>query len=97
MVANLARVIGQAGAAGFFVTGFESVEEGLQWRLGVDDNILAAGQLHHQIGTQPSGFCGHRLLLGEIAIGEHAGDLDHAAQLNLAPASAHVRSSQRAH
>ena len=97
MIAHLPRMIGQAGAPGFFVGGFESIEKGLQRRFRIDHNVLAAGQLHHQIRTQPSRLRGHRLLLGEIAIREHARDLDHAPQLNFSPAPAHIGSAQRPH
>ena len=40
MIAHLARMIGQAGAARLFVVGFECIEESLQRRLGVDHDIL---------------------------------------------------------
>ncbi len=69
----------------------------MQRRLRIHDHVLAAGQLHNQVRTQPSRFRGHRLLLGEIAVREHAGDLDHAPQLDFSPAPAHVGSAQRPH
>ena len=58
---------------------------------------LPPGKLHHKIRTQPARLGGHGFLLGKIAVRKHAGDLDHAPQLNLSPASAHVRSAQRPH
>ena len=90
-------MVGQTRPPGFFVGSLKGIEKGLQRRLRIHHNVLAAGQLHHQVRTQPSSFCGHGLLLGEVAIGEHAGDLDHAPQLNLSPAPAHVGSAQRPH
>ncbi len=39
--------------------------------------------------------CDHGFLFDEVAILQHAREFDHAAQLNLTPASAHMRSTQR--
>jgi hypothetical protein len=96
VVAHLPRMIGQTRPTRVFVVSLEGIEERLQWRLCIDHDVLASRQLHDQIRPQPAALGIHGFLLGKIAIGEHAGDLDHAAQLNFSPASADVRSSQRA-
>ena len=89
MIADLARVFAEFDTAYFVVGGFDRFEIRLQWRLRVHHYVLAAGQLHNQIGTQ-SAIAGTDCdLLVEIAESSHAGDLDHALQLNFSPASAH--------
>ncbi len=97
MIANLPGMVREARAAGFFIIGFKSFEEGLQRRFGIDHDALAAGQLHHQIRTYSASLCGYGFLLGEVAVRKHARDLDHAAQLNFSPAPANVGSAQSAH
>ena len=97
MIADLPRMIGQAGAAGIFVGGFESIEEGLQRSFRIHHDMLSARKFHDQIRTKPAVFCSHGLLLGEIAIGKHARDLNHAPQLNFSPTPADVRRAQCPH
>ena len=72
------------------------VEHALQRRLGVDDDVLAAGQADDQVRAQhvvSSPASG--ALLDEVAVADHPGELDHVAQLHLAPLAAGVRLAQR--
>ena len=72
------------------------VEVGLERRLRVDDDALAAGQLDDEVGPeQPSLVVALARLLDEVAVREHAGQLDDALELHLAPAAADVRRAQR--
>ena len=81
---------GEQLLARLFVRRLERAQVGVERRLGVDDDLLAAGQPHDR---RPAGS-GHRrrrlnrALLGEIAVLDHPGELDDALQLQLAPAAA---------
>ena len=69
----------------------ERLEVCLPGTLGVDDHGLSAGQLDDEVGAQAP-FLGSEVMLGlEVAVLEHAGHLDHATELDLAPAAADVR------
>ncbi len=53
---------------------------------------LAPRQLHDHVGTQLAAiFTGQRVLLVEVAVRQHPGHLDHAFELDLAPAATRVR------
>ena len=52
MRAHLLRVLFEPFLARILGRRFERFEVGLQRHLGVDDDVLAAGQLHPQVGTQ---------------------------------------------
>ena len=72
------------------------VQERVERHLGVDDDVLAAGEVDHQVGAQqpPSSVpCGH--LLGEVAAVHQPGELDDPAQVQLAPAAPDLRLAQR--
>ena len=56
-------------------------------RLRVDEDGAPSGQPHHQVGPQHAVFAAHRDLLGEVAMVHQAGQLDGAAQVDLAPAA----------
>ena len=58
---------------------------------------LPPGRRTSRSGRSAPVFGRAALLLAEVAPCEHAGHLDDAAQLHLAPAAAHVRGAQRAH
>ena len=77
MIADLARMIRKTRTPRIFVSGFECVKESLQRRLGIHDNVFAAGQLHHQIGTQSTALGSNGLLLSKVAVRKHARDFDH--------------------
>ena len=95
------RALGARGrdlrAADFVVGGFDRFEVRLQRSLGVDYDILVAGQLHDQVGTQAAVAGVDRDLLVEIAVGLHAGDFDHALQLDFSPTAANRWRAQSFH
>ena len=82
-----AHVVGVVGLGGFQVRGERD--------LGVDHDVLAAGQPHHHVGAQRAVRRGHGDLLVEVAAGAHPGQFDHPAQLQLAPAAPGLRPAQR--
>ena len=68
----------------------------LDRHLRVDDDALAAGELHDEIGPEQAALVvAAALLRAEVAVVEHAGELDDALQLHLAPAAADVGGAQR--
>ena len=67
----------------------------MQRRLGVDDHLLAAGQLDDEVGPQQAVSVGDRGLLDEVAVRRHPRQLDDASELQLAPAPARLRLAQR--
>ena len=82
VVAHLACVIGEPRVA-FAVVCLQPGEVRVERRL--DDDVRS---------QQSSVRIGGGRLLDEVAVGDHAGVLDHALQLNLAPASADMRRPQ---
>ena len=58
---------------------------------------LPPGQVDDQVRAQRRLVAGDRGLLGEVAVPDHAGELDHVAELHLAPLPAGVRLAQRGH
>ena len=68
---------------------------GLKRHLGIHHHLMTIGQVHDQVGPQPAVVQG--FLLHEIAVFDHAGQFDHALELDFAPAAAHRRGTQRAH
>ena len=56
---------------------------------------LPPGRRTIDVGAEAAVLGGGDALLVEVAVGEHAGDLDDAAELDLAPAAAHRRRAQR--
>jgi hypothetical protein len=62
------------------------------------DDGSTTGQPHDEIRADGLAVVvEERLLLGEIAVVEHAGHLDHAPQLHFPPTAAHVRLAKRLH
>ena len=62
------------------------LEEGRHGGLGVDDEVLAAGQLDHHVGAHLPAVPAHAgHLLVEVAPGQQPGMLEDAPQLHLAP------------
>ena len=73
-------------------------EVGVDRHLRVDDDALAARQLHDHVGPkQAAGVVALALLLVEVAVLDHPCELDDALQLHLAPAAAHVWRPQCGH
>ncbi len=91
MVAHLARVITELGEPLLVVVALERLEVRLAGALRIDDDGLRARQLHDEIGAQAAVVGPDVVLRLEIAVLEHAGHLDDAAELDLAPAAADVR------
>ena len=87
----------QPGRPGRLVAGLHRLEVADERDLGVDHHLLAAGELHDQVGAQRAVVAADAGLLDEVAMREHAGGLDHATQLQLAPPAAHLRCPQGAH
>jgi hypothetical protein len=78
-----------------FRLGLACGEVGLQRCLGIDHHLSTAGQLDHEIGSRPALVAVESHLLAEIAVVEHARELDDATQLELSPASPHVGRLER--
>ena len=97
VVAQQPRVLGQVPVAVDVTGGVVGVQEGLQRRLGVDHHLLAAGHVHDQVGAQGAIVVAHRHLLGEVAVADHAGHLDHVSQLHLPPAATRLGLAQGRH
>ena len=77
------------------VLALDGLQVGGERDLGVDDDLLAAGEAHDQVGAEHAVAVVTRRLLGEVAVLDHAGHLDHPAQLHLAPPAAGLRRPQR--
>ena len=86
---------GEPGFAHGLVGGLGGFEVGRERDLGVHHDVLAPGQVDHHVGAQLPVAGGHRCLLVEVAAGAHSGQLDHAAQLHLAPAAPGLGPAQR--
>src|SRR5438270_6687089 len=78
------------------VVAVDRVEVRVDRDLRVDDDRLAARQLHDEVGAQQRPFVVARARLRlEVAVVEHPRELDNALQLQLPPLAAHVRRAQR--
>jgi len=83
VAADNTGVLLELGDAICFVTGFKRFEVGLHGSLGVDRDGFAAGELDDHVGADLAlGF-----LLDEIDVLNHAGEFDHALELDFAPAT----------
>ena len=93
--AQLPGVLTLEDDARLVVVRIDQLEEGVERDLGVDDHVPSPGHVHDQVGTKTAvlGAGGH--LLVEVTVLEHAGHLDHPAQLDLAPAPPSLRRAQR--
>ena len=76
------------------VVGGEGVEVGVERHLGVDDHRPAAREPHDHVGSLVPLRAGEVHLLLEVAVLDHAGQLDRTPQVQLAPLAAHVRLAQ---
>ena len=74
---------------------FDGLEVRRQRHLRVDEDDRVAGKRDRHVGAALAVFAVERLLLAEVAIRFHAGQLDDAAQLHLAPLAAGRRIAQR--
>jgi len=98
VLAHLAGVVAQPREPLVVVPRPERLEVRLPGELRVDDDALATGERHDEVGAQPPVLEGDVLLRLEVAVLDHAGHLDHAPKLDLAPAPADVRPvAERAH
>ena len=97
VLAELARVIGEPRAPLAVVSRLDRLEVRGERRLRVDDDVPAAGEVDDEIGAHAALVRRDRLLLLEVAVVEHAGELDHAPELKLAPAAARLRRAERLH
>ena len=97
VVANLACVGVEMSGNLIRVVGFEGLEVTFERRLGIDHDGAPVRQLDHEVGPQQSIFGGYAVLLEEVAVGDHAGELDDAPELKLSPAAANLRGAQRGH
>ena len=97
--ADLPRVFAEERLAAGFVWRLERLQIRIERRLRVDDDVLAAGQPDDDVGPHAAVAVavGDRELLFEVAVLDHAGQLDDALQLQLAPAAADARPFERVH
>ena len=95
VLAQQPGVIAQVAQALLLVARLVGVEHALQRCLGVDHDVLAAGHVDDQVGPQHRPVVAQRGLLDEVAVAHHPGELDHVAQLHLAPLAAGVGLAQR--
>ena len=94
VLARLPRVALQVDPPLGFDLGLLGVEEGVERDLRVGDEAAALRQEEAGVGSQPAVFGPQRLLQLEVDVLGHAGDLDAAAQLQLAPLAAGLRLAQ---
>ena len=82
----------------FVVLALQRLDVGLACDLGVDDDAAAARHLDDEIRPDAPVVRRDMVLRLEVAVLEHPGHLDDAAELDLAPAAADVRPvAKRAH
>ena len=95
--ADLPGMVGEQRLPRRLVGRVERLQIRIERRLGVDHDVLAAGQPDDDVGPHAALGVGgrNRRLLLEIAALEHPGQLDHALQLQFAPASADARPLER--
>ena len=86
---DLVGVAGEVAVAIFVGVSFERVEVGVHGRFGINDDLLAAGELHNEVGAEAFAFVGGGGgLRGEVTVLLHSGHLDDALKLHLAPLAA---------
>ena len=84
VVAQLPRVAGEMRPLQLGVVAVDRVEVCLDRHLRVDDDRLAAGELDDEIGPEERALViACRFLCPEVAVVEHAGELDDAPELHL--------------
>ena len=94
---HLPRMVGEQRLPRRFVRRLERAQIRVERHLRVDDDVLAARQPDDDVGTHAAigPFAVERLLLVEVAVLDHAGELDDALQLQLAPAAADAGTLER--
>ena len=93
---DLPRVLAEERLAARLVRRLERPEVRIERRLRVDDDVLAAGQPDDHVGPHPAVVVrGHGELLFEVAVLDHARQLDDALELQFAPAAAHAGPLER--
>ena len=100
MRTHLPGVVDQKRLPGRLVGSVQRFQVRIEWRLGVDDDVFAAGEPDDDVGAHPAiGIVRavDHLLLFEITVLQHAGELDDAPQLQLAPPAADARPLERIH
>ncbi len=92
---HVARVGEETIGTHRLVVRFERLDERHERHLGVHDHAASAREVDHHVGPEVLALVLDVLLFGEIHVVHHARELDHAAQLDLAPVAADVRAAQR--
>lgn len=90
---QLSGMPGQVPGAFGLVFGFGGVEVGSEGHLRVDHDLLAAGEIHQQVG--PDSVLPD--LRVEIAVLDHAGQFDHPLELDLTPPPADLGCPEGGH
>ena len=86
MHAHLRRVAAHGVITCRVVRRLDRIEVGLHRGFRIDDDRLAAGQVDDEVGSEFFPFVGGCCVLGfEITVFLHAGEFDHAAELDFAP------------
>ena len=94
---DLTGVLDEQALPRLLVWRIQRTEICIERHFRIDDDVLAAGELDNDIGTDPSVVPSDGLLLGEVTVLHHPGELDHPLQLQLAPAATNARTLQRIH
>ena len=87
MRANLTGMISKATRTLSVLLSLDRTEVGLQRHLGVYDDLALIREPDNEVGPLIR-VAKQRLLLGKIAIFQHAGEFNHAPQLHLTPSAA---------
>jgi hypothetical protein len=96
MIADLTRVRLESCDPHFVIGSVLRIQERLQRRLCVHNDVLAARQMNDQIGAEPAVVALKVLLFVEVASLQHARNLDDPPQLHFSPPAANGRRSQGA-
>jgi hypothetical protein len=97
VLAQMPGVRPEPGRPGLLVAGLHRLEVAAERDLRVDDNVLAAGQAHHEVGAHPALVGGHRRLGDVVDVLGEPGRLDGTLELQLSPPAAHLRRPQCRH
>src|SRR5689334_9562902 len=79
-----------------FVARLHRLEIGAEGHLRVDDDLLSAGEPHHEVRTHDRARAARRHLRDVVDVLGHARGLDHPLELQLTPAPADLGRTQRA-
>src|SRR5688572_16379036 len=91
MIASLSRVLFQLKVTLRIDIQCDCVKIGFKWGFRIDNDRFPPRQTYYYIRTQSSFLGFNAALFKEIAMPQHASQLDHSAQLHLTPDSAHPR------